>query len=146
MLLQIRTTNAVKSWHKALKYSIDKGTLRKISLTGCAKHVKVTTKEYDQRARKAELDFRTKRHPKVIEHPWMESLPYLVQLLIIKELQKAKKAWEEANDSNGRELLDEVSCDYKFYRSYQLPCRHIWTNNFTFSCLRDKDFERYKLI
>ena len=57
MLLQIRTTNAIKSWHKALKYSIDKETLQKMSLTGCAKHVKVTVKEYNQRARKAELNF-----------------------------------------------------------------------------------------
>jgi len=78
-------------------------------------HVMVTAKDYNRQARIAELDFRTKRHPKVIEQPWMEGLPYPVQLLMIKELQKAEKAWEEADDSDGRELQDKVCCNCKFY-------------------------------
>jgi len=45
----------------------------------------------------------------------MESLPYLVQLLIINELKIAEKKAEECNNDDGRELLNEVSCLYSFY-------------------------------
>jgi len=57
MLIQIRTTNAVEAWHKVLKYLFGKGELRKTSLTGYAKYVMVTVKDYNIRARAAELEF-----------------------------------------------------------------------------------------
>ena len=76
----------------------------------------------------------------------MKSLLYPVQLLIIEELQKAEKAQEEADNSNKREFLNNISCNCKFYCSYQLPCHHIWTNNFAFGCLCNEDFKQYKLI
>jgi len=76
ILLQIRTTNAVESWHRVFKHSFSKGELHKTSLTGCAKHVMVTARDYNIRACTAELNFQTKRHPLVIKHPWMEDLPY----------------------------------------------------------------------
>ena len=57
MLIQIRTTNAVEAQHKVLKYSFGKGELHKTSLTGYAKHVMITAKDYDIRACAAELDF-----------------------------------------------------------------------------------------
>ena len=57
ILIQIRTTNAVEAWHKVLKYSFGKGELYKSSLTGYAKHIIITAKDYNIRARAAELDF-----------------------------------------------------------------------------------------
>ena len=146
MLIQIRTTNAVESWHKKLKYSFGKGDLCKTSLTGCSKHVMVTADNYDIRARAAELDFYSKRHPLVLKHPWIESLPYPVQLLIIQELKIAEQQVEECNDSDGRELLDEVCCTCLFYHQYQLPCCHIQSNDKVFGCLCNEDFERYKCM
>lgn len=136
----------MEAWHKVLKYSFGKGELHKTSLTSCAKHVMITAKDYNIRARAAELDFRTKRHPMVLENPWMESLPYPVQVLIIDELKIAEKKAKECDDDDSRELLDEVSCLCSFYRQYQLPCRHIWSNDKVFGCLRDEDFERYKCM
>ncbi|XTI91166.1 hypothetical protein V2W45_1414102 [Cenococcum geophilum] len=67
--------NAVESWHKVLKYSIGKGELYKLSLTGCAKHIEVTARDYDTRACATEIAFRLKRHPIAIHYPWMEGLP-----------------------------------------------------------------------
>ena len=46
----------------------------------------------------------------------MEGLPYPVQLLIIDKLKIVEKKAKECDDNDGRELLDEVSCLYSFYR------------------------------
>jgi hypothetical protein len=61
--------SAVEAWYKVLKYKFGKGELHTTSLTGCAKHIMITAKDYDIRARAAELDFRTKRHPIVLKTP-----------------------------------------------------------------------------
>ena len=51
----------------------------------------------------------------VLKQPWIESLPYLVQLLIIDELKITEKKAKECDDDDGRELLDKISCSYSFY-------------------------------
>ena len=48
----------------------------------------------------------------------MESLPYLVQLLIIDKFKIAEKRAKECDDNNGREFLDEVNYLYSFYHQY----------------------------
>jgi len=136
----------VESWHKVLKYSISKGELYKLSFTGCVKHIKVTARDYDAHACATEIAFRLKRHPIVIHYPWMEGLPYLVQILIINKLKIVEQKAKEYDNNDGRELLDEVTCICSFYRQYQLPCRYIWSNDKVFGRLQQEAFECYKCM
>jgi hypothetical protein len=138
LLMQVKTTNSVESWHSVIKSKAGKSQMQQFSLAGIAGHVLACAKEYDLRSEKAAADFRTKRHPMVIEHPWLSSFPYPVQLLIIQQMKQGEENLEDGEDS--RDLLDEVTCDCGFYRRYQLLCRHIWANHVLFKCLDSSHF------
>jgi len=45
----------------------------------------------------------------------MDSIAYLVEEMIIMELQIAEEKDKECDDKDGKELLDEVSYSYSFY-------------------------------
>jgi len=47
----------------------DKGELHNTSLTGCAKYIMATAKDYNVHAYAAELDFQTKKYLTVLIHP-----------------------------------------------------------------------------
>ena len=145
-LLQNLTTNAVESWHKTLKFS-RKDQIAHYSLRGAAKQVAICAKDYDTRARKAELQFRTKLHPKVVEHPWLAKLPYPVQKLTAEELKLAERDLDDWTGERN-DLVDELRCpsDCRFFRHYNLPCQHIWVNHLLFDTIRPEDQERWILM
>ena len=48
----------------------------------------------------------------------MESLSYLIQEMIIKELKIAEEKAKVYNNKDSKKLLDKVSCLYSFYQQY----------------------------
>ena len=82
ILMQIKDTNPVEGWHSTIKYKTTKSSMQQFSLKGVVQHVLTVAKEYDLRARKAAMDFRTRRDPMVTEEPWLADFPYPVQQLI----------------------------------------------------------------
>ena len=52
--------------------------MQQFSLKGIIQHILTVAKEYNLRARKAAMDFRTRRDPIVTEEPWLADFPYPV--------------------------------------------------------------------
>jgi hypothetical protein len=115
--------------------------MQQFSLKGDIQHILAYAKDYDLRAYKVATSFRTKRAPQVLENPWLEKLPYPVQILIIQQMKQGEENIEDGEDY--KELDDEVKCDCGFYRRYQLLCRHIWANHVLYRCLTSEHFLRW---
>jgi hypothetical protein len=123
LLLQVRTTNPIESWHHSLKHAVKKD-MPKWSLRGIADRIVEKVLEWMERAREKEGDFRTKYVTDFAELPMLRRFPYPVQQLILKEL----RVLEDEEDGDLVPLSnvgDETLCTCLFYRKWQLPCRHI---------------------
>ena len=90
--------------------------MQQFSLKGVVQHVLTVAKEYDLRARKAAMDFRTRRDPMVTEEPWLADFPYPVQKLITQQMKLANDMVEDNEELMS--LEDENICTYSFYRRY----------------------------
>ena len=82
LLLQVPSTNVVESWHNALKHGV-KAAMANWSLVGLVQHIANISHQYDLRATKKRLEFRTRHLSDTAFYPGMRKLPYPVQLLII---------------------------------------------------------------
>ena len=104
------TTNAVESWHSSLKthaegiiiplillrfyykltYILRKAAMQRFSPTGAANHVLQTNNvfrigdQWEIRAQKAGIDFRTTRTPKYQDYLQLALFPYPVQSLLVE--------------------------------------------------------------
>lgn len=137
----------MESWHKVLKYSVGKDQIVRFSLWGTAQHIEVRASVYDREARVKEINFRTKLHPLAgTELAWMKPLPHPVQDLIGDEYLVAKLAWDIGDNTYRKDLQDNLSCECFFWRSYNLPCRHIFTQNFAFGNIMQEDIDRWLLM
>ena len=103
------TTNAVESWHSSLKtyvkgiiipqrlrfyykltYILGKAAIQKFSLTEAANHVLRIGDQWEIRAQKAAIDFRTTRTPECQDYPQLALFPYLVQSLLVEQYKIAQ--------------------------------------------------------
>lgn len=125
LLLQVRTTSPLESWHKSLKNN-SKVLMGKWSLRGIIEHVVEISTKWRLKASRMEQAFRTKMVTEFHDMPILQRFPYPVQELILKEYRYIEKEAEEGEDDvELHELHDDVSCRCLFYRRWQLPCRHI---------------------
>ena len=121
----------------------DKETRSQFSLLGCVQVVQEIALQWDARATKAELDFRSKHMSECSLRPELRQLPYPVQKLLVAELWEGQRLVELGEDI--RELTDDVGlyCDCLFFRSYQLPCRHVFQQDMLYKLLRPEHWEAY---
>lgn len=126
LLLQCMTKNSVESWHKSVKHHAEgKEAMSKFSLSGAVEHIFSIGYQWELRATKAATIFRTTRTVECAKYPDLALFPGLVQMLIVAQLNKAIKAIDKDKPST-TQLPDNLTCQCQFYRSYQLPCSHIW--------------------
>ncbi|MBO0793899.1 MAG: hypothetical protein J2P36_23515 [Ktedonobacteraceae bacterium] len=137
-MLQVNTTNPLEGWHSTIKYQ-HKSHLTTWSLKNSAAHILERAREFDTRAEKAAIEFRTRSSPACIEHPWLKRFPYPVQALIEQQIQQGKELYD-GDDEWDFHLIHNTACACSFYRKYSLPCAHIWCQHLTLNTLRDADF------
>ncbi len=101
--------------------------MQRFSLTGTANHVLRIGDQWEIRAQKMAIDFRTTSTPKCQDYPHLALFPYPIQSLLVKQYKIARKeivADEEPQESVEDDLVCPTDC--LFYRQYQLPCKHLW--------------------
>ena len=97
LLLQCMTTNSVEAWHKSIKsHAEGKESMTKFSLIGCALHALKIADQWEQRAEKAAIQFRTTRTAECAEYPDLELFPGPVQSLLVEQLKEAIKCIDES--------------------------------------------------
>jgi hypothetical protein len=125
LLLQVLTTNPNEAFHRSLKSlaNITKLTIRpKYSLADLIALIAQCTEQYDARAQMEAYNWSHKKLSSTLKHPWLENFRYQVQLLLLAEIEAAEKLTEADEPPF---LLPNGACEYKFARSYWLPCRHV---------------------
>ena len=143
LLLQVTTTNALESFHAALKYGT-KDRMAQFTLKGAAVWAMRIAQRYEDRAGVAARNARRKQHPRVVEHPWLSKLPYPAQVLVADEIKYAE---EEQGDDFDRVSHDSpAQCTCRFFVKYSLPCRHIWGHHLAFGQLRPEDFDSFAAL
>ena len=110
LLLQVPSTNVVKSWHPSLKHGV-KEQMTKWSLSGLIEQLSNTAAQWDRKAARVEADFRTLHHSNTAFFPGNELL---------------------AEGVDPKPLSDKLKCDCLFFRQYQLPCAHMWQQEHIF--------------
>ncbi|KAE8154770.1 hypothetical protein BDV25DRAFT_81869 [Aspergillus avenaceus] len=121
LLLQIRTTNALESWHHSLKNGGSRN-MSSWSLCGIIDRVLETYNQWFERAKNCQMEFRSHYITDFCGYPILKRFPYPVQKLILEELKLTQDIEEE---TLYLELDDNPSCHCLFFRKWQLPCRHI---------------------
>ena len=140
LLMQVTTTNALESFHAALKYGT-KDRMTQFTLKGAALYTLRIAQRYEDRAIVAARNARRKQHPRVIEYPWLSKLPHAAQVLVADELKFAE---EEQGDNFDRISHDNPAyCTCRFFMRYNLPCRHIWGYNLAFRQLTQAHFDSF---
>ena len=129
LLLQVPSTNVVESWHASLKLGV-KREMTRWSLLGFIERLANTATQWDRKAAKVEMDFRSLHLSDTAFFPGMRKLPYPVQQLVLGQLQRGNELLAEG--ANPRPLSDELECDCLFFRQYQLPCAHMWQQEHLF--------------
>lgn len=145
LLLQVPTTSPVEGYHSAIKNKEGKSILQRFSLKGIAQHILAVDKEWDQRAHKALVKFRSCILPQVAPYPYLYKLPTPVQIMLANEIKAANDIMATAGE-DPYELDDELRCSCQFYRKYQLPCQHIWHQHILYDIISEEDFERYTFM
>ena len=140
LLLQVTTTNALESFHAALKYGT-KDRMTQFTLKGAALYTLRIAQRYEDRAIVAARNARRKQHPRVVEYPWLSKPPHAAQVLVADELKFAE---EEQGDNFDRISHDNPAhCTCRFFMRYNLPCRHIWGYNLAFRQLIQAHFDSF---
>ena len=138
ILLQVRTTNALESFHAQLKLGT-KGSMQNFTLKGTIEHIFDVMGRYDKRRRETERMFRASVHPMAAEHEWLRPLPWPIQKLIANEINAAEDGpYEDEWDK----LESDTRCSCRFWRSYNVLCRHIWSQHLAVNHLTKDYFDR----
>jgi hypothetical protein len=125
LLLQVLTTNPNKAYHRSLKAlaKITKLIMRpKYSLSGIISLIAQCNAQYVSRTQKAAYNWSKKKLSAMLEHPWLDSFPYQVQLLLLEEIKGAERLAESGDESG---ITESGKCDCCFARFYWLPCKHV---------------------
>ena len=129
LLLQQASINVVESWHSSLKHGV-KNEMLQWSLLSSVQHLANTAYQWDIRALKAAADFRTVHLSDTVFFPGMRRLPYPVQRLLLRQMQRGNELLAEGVDP--WPLEDKLKCDCLFFRQYHLPCAHMWQQEHLF--------------
>ncbi|KAI9796654.1 MAG: hypothetical protein M1835_003450, partial [Candelina submexicana] len=141
LLLQVSTTSPVEGYHSVVKGTEGKAILQRFSLLGTAKLVDGIDKDWDFRAAAAARNFRSKMLPQLRQYPALQKMPTPIQRMICDEIRASEQEMEAGEEA--RELDDACRCDCLWFRKYQLPCRHIWTQHALWGTLKEEDFQQY---
>ena len=121
--------------------------MQRFSLTGTANHVLRISDQWEIRAQKAAIDFRTTRIPECQDYPQLALFPYPVQSLLVEQYKIARKEiveGEEPQENVGDDLVCPMDC--LFYRQYQLPCKHLWYYCITTLSFSSTDWARWAAL
>jgi hypothetical protein len=143
LLLQISTTNAVESWHNALKKKSTAITRTQVqySLMGLCRMIHEVGLQFDARSERRAAQFRTKNLSECIIYPGLKYFPFPFQKLIVGELRIAQQYVEDAVPL--RRYTEVRSCRCNFYVKYYLPCCYIWQRYIMYDALKDDDFKEF---
>lgn len=123
LLLQVRSTNAVESWHANLKRGY-KEKMHGWALAGIGQHVVETLSNWLKTAKKRQVEFRTKTIPDFQHMPVLNRFPHSVQQLILAEKMEVEREQDGETEIAIDDNRDPI-CTCLFYRKWQLPCRHL---------------------
>ena len=141
LLLQIRTTNNVESWHRSLKGKGYSSQMSRFSLEGLLRTLHEVAVRWDRKAELREAQFRTKNLSEAVAFPPLRLFPFPIQKLLTKELRHAQQLINDCMPL--KPSPDPRSCSCDFWKSYNIPCRHIWQRELKFGVIRDEDWTNY---
>ena len=139
------TTNNVESWHSSLKHGV-KQVMKHWALLGIVMHVANVAAQWDLRAEEAEKSFRTKHLSDSMLLPGIRKLPCPAQKLVLDQLTVGRHL--VGTHAVLKEFGDNVECDCLFFRSWALPCCHLFHRQLLFGGVLDKDedWTRYGMM
>jgi hypothetical protein len=159
---EISTTNAVEAWHRKIK-SNAKGVS---SIQETLLRVVECSDDYLKNAAVATAKFRLSKNPICSDFPGLhlEKFPSPIQDLLLDQVNDARTwydadeplherlhipGWRTSADPQGSSVsLDQSSsqdipaphCECGWYRSWQLPCAHIWHHHLLYRSLMPAHF------
>src|SRR5947209_20609063 len=131
LLLQTTSSSPVESYHAVLK----KGD-SSYGLVGASMIVSSADESYFSRARRVQLEFRTKAVTEVETYPFLAGFPHPVQILLMDEIRAFNRRIE---NGNGIPDHDSIECYCQFYRRYLIPCQHLFHRDTHGDFIKEED-------